>query len=184
MHRVVIIAGNPKEGSRLTGLLETAQELLAHKGIQSEWIRVTDFPPEDLVLGRFDSLAAASANRSVQEADAVIVGSPVFKASFSGALKTILDLLPQKALEGKPVLPLFIGGTIAHFLSIDYALKPVLSALGARVQLGGVFAVDSQVKRKEDGGFELDAELSERLQSAVSEFAAEIVIRAREDALV
>ena len=62
-----------------------------------------------------------------------------------GALKTLLDLLPERALEGKIVLPLATGGTIAHMLAVDYALKPVLNALKAQEILHGVFADDSQV---------------------------------------
>ncbi len=42
------------------------------------------------------------------------------------------------------VLPLATGGTVAHMLAVDYALKPVLSALKAQEILHGVFADDSQ----------------------------------------
>ncbi|MDQ0896682.1 NAD(P)H-dependent oxidoreductase [Paenibacillus sp. V4I7] len=61
------------------------------------------------------------------------------EASYTGVLKAFLDLLPQKGLECKVVLPLAVGGTISHLLAIDYALKPVLSALGARNILQGVY---------------------------------------------
>ena len=57
----------------------------------------------------------------------------------------MLDLLPERALEGKVVLPLATGGTVAHLLAVDYALKPVLSALKAQEILHGVFADDSQI---------------------------------------
>lgn len=43
------------------------------------------------------------------------------------------------------VLPLATGGTVAHLLAVDYALKPVLNALKAQEILHGVFADDSQV---------------------------------------
>ncbi len=43
------------------------------------------------------------------------------------------------------MLPLATGGTIAHMLAVDYALKPVLNALKAREILHGVFADDSRV---------------------------------------
>lgn len=43
------------------------------------------------------------------------------------------------------VLPLATGGTVAHLLAVDYALKPVLSTLKAQEILHGVFADDSQV---------------------------------------
>ncbi|WP_372430482.1 NAD(P)H-dependent oxidoreductase [Janibacter melonis] len=44
-------------------------------------------------------------------------------------LKTFLDLLPQDALRGKVVLPVATGGSPAHVLSVDYALRPVLASL-------------------------------------------------------
>ncbi|MCH1932822.1 NAD(P)H-dependent oxidoreductase, partial [Shewanella sp. A25] len=80
---------------------------------------------------KYNSEAILATNKKVEEADAVIVASQVYKASFTGILKTYLDLLPQKGLENKIVLPLMLGGTISHLLAIDYSLKPVLASLGA-----------------------------------------------------
>ena len=57
----------------------------------------------------------------------VIVATPIYKAAYSGLLKVFLDLLPAEALRGKTVLPLASGGSVAHLLALDYALKPVLS---------------------------------------------------------
>lgn len=58
-------------------------------------------------------------------------------------------------------------------LSIDYALKPVLSALGARHILGGVYTVDSQVARTGQGGFDIAEELHGRLQDNILELVQE-----------
>lgn len=73
-----------------------------------------------------------------------------------------LDILPQEALLGKSVLPLASAGTLAHLLAIDYALKPVLSVVGARNIEQGVFAVDHQLE-KTASGYVLSSELVERL---------------------
>jgi len=166
--KVVIIAGSPSRASRLTGLLEQAETILSRSGATVEWISVSELPAEDLIKTRFDSPAIAGAVGRVAEADAVIVASPVYKAAYSGILKTFLDLLPQKGLERKAVLPVFIGGSIAHLLAVDYSLKPVLSALGARYQLAGVYAVDKQVVRTEDG-YQLEDELIVRLEESINE---------------
>lgn len=173
--KITIIAGSPAKVSRLNGLTQFAEEKLQAAGFaRPESVRVNELPPEDLIYARFDSPDVGEANRKVDEADAVIVASPVYKASYTGVLKTYLDLLPQKALEGKIVLPLFIGGTISHLLSIDYAMKPVLSALGARHVLGGVFAVDSWVAKTDQGGYDLSEELKARLDAAVDELIREL----------
>ncbi|MNR44802.1 FMN reductase (NADPH) [compost metagenome] len=93
-------------------------------------------------------------------------------------MKTFLDLIPEKGLAGKILLPLFMGGSLAHLLTMDYALKPVLSVLGARHILGGVYAVDSQAVRGDQGVVELAGELKLRLDAVLAELAEEIAHKA------
>jgi FMN reductase len=174
MSKVVIISGTPAKVSRLNGVTEYAVKELVEAGASVEWIHVADLPAEDLIRARFDSPSIMQANALVEQADAVIIASPVYKASYTGVLKTYLDLLPQKGLSGKIVLPLFIGGSIAHLLAVDYALKPVLSVLGAQHLLGGVYAVDNWVTRNEQGGYDLSVELAVRLEQAIKELVEEI----------
>lgn len=127
------------------------------------------FAPEDLLYARFDNPALQTLNEQLAGADGLIIATPVYKASFSGALKTLLDLLPERALEGKIVLPLATGGTIAHMLAVDYALKPVLNALKAQEILHGVFADDSQVTDYQHKP-QFTANLQRRLDDALETF--------------
>lgn len=173
MAKVTVINGIPTLGSRLTAIIALAEEFLAKEGIEVNHVNVGELPPEDLIQTKFESEAIVKANALVAEADAVIVASPVYQASYTGVLKTFLDLVPQKGLTGKIILPLFMGGSLAHLLSMDYSLKPVLSALGARHILGGVYAVDSQVARTEQGGFVVAEELQARLQDNIQELVRE-----------
>ncbi len=143
--RVITLAGSPRFPSRSSALLEYAREKLTSLEVEVCHWNLHNFSPEDLLYARFDSPALKAFSEQLQGADGLIVASPVYKASFSGALKTLLDLLAERALEGKVVLPLATGGTVAHMLAVDYALKPVLSALKAQEILHGVFADDSQV---------------------------------------
>jgi FMN reductase len=139
-----------------------------------DWIKVRDIPAEDLLYAKFDSEAIVSANALVAAADAVFVATPIYKASYTGVLKAFLDLLPQKGLERKIVLPLAVGGTLSHLLAIDYALKPVLSALGAQNILQGVYVLDKQVTWGDRGQAILDDDISTRLHESVSQFIQEI----------
>ncbi|MGG6311613.1 NADPH-dependent FMN reductase [Paenibacillus macerans] len=175
--KVTVINGSPTPGSRLTAVIALTEELLVKEGLEVSHLNVGELPPEDLIHTKFESEAIVKANALVAGADAVIVASPVYQASYTGVLKTFLDLVPQKGLAGKVVLPLFIGGSLAHLLSIDYALKPVLSVLGARYILGGVYTVDSQVARTEAGGFEIAGELRGRLEENVKELVRETRLR-------
>lgn len=182
MSKIVIIAGSPTLGSRLFGLTDYVQEKLTQAGNSIDWFSAAELPAEDLLRANFNSEVVKELNAAVEAADAVIIASPVYKASYSGALKTILDLIPQKGLQGKVVLPLFIGGTIAHLLAVDYALKPVVAALGGTHILSGVFAVDQCVSRLENGGFALEEQLRERLNEAVRELNRDLaVVRYRKE---
>ncbi|MDF2720617.1 MAG: reductase [Paenibacillus sp.] len=175
--KIAIIVGSPSKQSRLNGLTAKVEQKLRDEEAQVDLVIVNELPPEDLIYAKFDSPHIQKANAIIEQADAVVVASPVYKAAYTGVLKTYLDLLPQKGLEGKIVLPLFIGGTISHLLSIDYALKPVLSALGARHILSGVFAVDSWVSKTDQGQYDLSEELQTRLESAAAELVQEARLR-------
>mgnify|MGYP000701271711 CR=1 FL=1 len=113
--------------------------------------------------------ALQTLTEQLAHADGLIIATPVYKASFAGALKALLDLLPERALEGKVVLPLATGGTVAHMLAVDYALKPVLNALKAQEILQGVFADDSQVTDYQHKP-QFSPNLHTRLDSALETF--------------
>jgi FMN reductase len=174
MTYVLAIAGSPSHPSRTYGLLEYATKILQTEGFETEIISVRDLPAEDLVFGRYDSPALEPVKAKLEKASGVIVATPVYKASYTGVLKAFLDLLPQRALAGKIVLPLAIGGTLAHLLAIEYALKPVLSELRARHLLGGVYAVDKQLQVQPDGSLQIEEEIDQRLKDALSEFAQSV----------
>ncbi|GIP38973.1 FMN reductase (NADPH) [Paenibacillus sp. J31TS4] len=169
MANIVIISGSPSPTSRLTGVLAIVAEELKEQGAVVQTIDVRELPPEDLVYTKFDSPAIKEANRLIAEADGVVVATPVYKASYTGVLKAFLDLVPQKGLEGKVALSLAIGGSFAHLLVLDYAMKPVLAALGAQHQLQGVYTVDSQVNRLDDGRFDVEEGVAARLRLSAQE---------------
>ncbi|WP_170984234.1 NADPH-dependent FMN reductase [Rhodoligotrophos defluvii] len=68
---------------------------------------------------------------TVVAANAVIIFSPVYRASAPGSLKNFLDLLPVEAFEAKPVAIVAMGATHHHFLAVEADLHPILSWFGA-----------------------------------------------------
>ncbi len=165
---VVFLGGSPSLRSRSNVLLGKARQWLQARGVEVVTYQVRDFEAEDLLFARFDSPRIQGLQAHVAAADGLVVATPVYKASFSGALKTLLDVLPERALHHKVVLPVATGGSNAHMLAVDYALKPVLSALKAQEVLHGVFADDSQITYTEDGG-DLSPALEQRLDDALQQ---------------
>ncbi|AGE27997.1 NADPH-dependent FMN reductase [Pseudomonas poae] len=167
---VVTLGGSPSQRSRSGVLLEKTRQWLQDKGVEVVSYQVRDFPAEDLLHARFDSPKVVDLLQQVANADGLVIATPVYKASFSGALKTVLDLLPERALAHKVVLPMATGGSIAHMLAVDYALKPVLSALKAQELLHGIFAEDSQIAYGEGSAqAQLVPVLEARLREAVEQ---------------
>lgn len=165
---VVTLGGSPSQRSRSGVLLEKTRQWLQDKGVEVVSYQIRDFPAEDLLHARFDSPKVIDLLQQIANADGLVIATPVYKASFSGALKTVLDLLPERALAHKIVLPMATGGSIAHMLAVDYALKPVLSALKAQELLHGIFAEDSQIAYAEGSAqAQLVPVLEQRLHEAL-----------------
>ena len=75
----------------------------------------------------------------VISADMCLIATPVFRASFTGALKNLLDHVPVEGLLEKPCGLIGMGATDHHYLSIDTQLRPVLAWFGAHVAPGMVY---------------------------------------------
>lgn len=174
MPSVLLVSGSPSATSRSGAVLDHVRDGLVARGVATRTVSIRDFPAEDLVLARYDSPAFAEFVAHVAAAEGLVIATPVYKAAYTGGLKALLDILPQTALRDKVILPLASGGSPGHLLAIDYALKPVLSALGATHLHQGVYLVDQQLTPGADGRIALAPELQERLESAVDSFAASL----------
>jgi FMN reductase len=169
---VVPIAGSPAAASRSAAILERTRDRLAARGLRSAAITVRDLHPEELVWGRIDGPSVQGALALIEQARGVVIATPVYKAAYSGVLKAFLDLLPNGVLAGKVVLPIATAGSLAHCLALEYALKPVLSALGARHVLAGVCVLDSDFARQADLSPRLEDAADERLGTALDDLVA------------
>ena len=151
MASILILAGSPSARSRTAALAEHVADELILDGHDVTLLGLRDLDPEALLAADTAHPDVAAAVAAVLAADAVIVATPIYKASYSGLLKVFLDLLPQSALQGKVVLPLATGGTVAHLLAIDYSLRPVLVSLGARHITTGRFVLDTHIDHTTGG---------------------------------
>ncbi|MEH7746037.1 NADPH-dependent FMN reductase [Neobacillus drentensis] len=168
MSKVTIISGSPSEHTRLNGALDYVVGFFKGVSHSPEIIQIRNLPANDLIHAKFDSKEIIEANKKIEDSSIILILTPVYKASFTGVLKTYLDLLPQNSLKNKTVLPIVIGGSNGHLLMIDYALKPVLAALGATHILKGTYIVDNQVTKLANNRYELDVEVKTRLDAELN----------------
>ncbi|MBQ0139886.1 MAG: NADPH-dependent FMN reductase [Kurthia sp.] len=167
MVKALLINGSNTVQSRLTGVQQEVESKLQQRGIGTEVLYVHQLPAQDLILANFASTAIVEAVEKVEKSDIIVLLTPIYKASFTGILKTFLDLLPQKAFVNKLIVPVAIGGSIGHLLAIDYALKPVATALGATHITQTVYVVDQQVERLNGGHFAVEAQAVLRISQQI-----------------
>ena len=164
MTKVVIINGSNTRNSRVTAIQEKVERFFAAHSTSIHTNHVHELPAVALITANFASDAILAENKKVKEADIIVILTPIYKASYTGILKTYLDLLPQKAFVGKTILPIAVGGSIGHLLALEYALKPILAVLGATNIAHSVYIVDKQIIRLEDGNFAIEEEANNRLE--------------------
>ncbi len=181
MTRILLIGGSPSHPSKAHMLLNYAKDLLENQPERSfdnaklkiNTLLVRDLLAEDLAFGRYSSPALIYPKKLIQDADGLIIVSPISKAAYTGVLKSFLDLLPRGILAQKVILPLATSNTIAHSLAIDYSLKPVLAELGATSILNSVFAVEDHLQQS-SSGITVDIAITLRLQTALQDFVEAI----------
>ncbi|MGW5233697.1 NADPH-dependent FMN reductase [Streptomyces nodosus] len=172
MATVLSVSGSPSATSRTARLLRHLDERLIAQGHDVIPLDVRTLPAEALLGADFKHPAIVRATALFEQADGVVIGTPVYKAAYSGLLKSLLDLLPQHALAGRTVLPLATGGTTAHALAIDYALRPVLASMGPAHITPGWFTLDKDITVREDGTLTVAPGSVEALAQVTDRFSA------------
>ncbi|WP_461163004.1 CE1759 family FMN reductase [Arthrobacter sp. R4-81] len=144
---VVVTAGVSEASStrmladRLAG---KTTALLAERG-GSARVRVIELAPLAIDIARattagFPGSTIEEAMKTLSEADAVIVSTPVYKASISGLLKSFVDLIDNDLLIGKPVMIAATAGTARHALVVDDHLRSLFAYFRALTLPTSVFA--------------------------------------------
>lgn len=86
----------------------------------------------------------------VCEADAYIIGTPIFQASFTGALKNLFDLIPPSVMRYKVIGFIATGGTYQHYLVVENQLKPIAGYFRAYIAPGNVYLNDSHFNQQKE----------------------------------
>ncbi|HDR9151725.1 TPA: FMN reductase [Burkholderia vietnamiensis] len=143
IYKVVVVSGNTSRPSRTLALTEALLSgLRAVLPVEPHLIELGEIAPVlSGVLSRADASAELALQlRTIEEADVLIVGSPVYRASYTGLFKHLFDLVHHEALIDVPVLLAATGGSERHALVIDHQLRPLFSFFQARTLPLGVFA--------------------------------------------
>ncbi|TFH71787.1 NADPH-dependent FMN reductase [Cellulomonas sp. HD19AZ1] len=143
---VVALVGNPRPGSRTLGAATAlARTLAGHLGAGADpaVVDLAAHAPGLHAQPRPADVDAALATAA--GADVLVVATPVYKASFTGLLKSFLDLYGPDALARVVAVPLVVSATPAHTLVGEVHLRPVLVELGATVPTRTLSILDADL---------------------------------------
>ena len=126
------------------------------------------------LLTGFPPVALRRALETLAAADALIVATPIFNASYSGLFKSFFDAVDHGTLAGKPVLIAATGGSARHSLALEHAVRPLFAYLRAVVVPTAVYAsAEDWGAAGGDGAGALGA----RIDRAAGELAREVARR-------
>jgi len=138
-----MIVGAATPPGRLAAAIAMAAEAAGTGGgdVAVDILNLAETPIEICDGRPLDAYGAATqqAVARIAAARAVLIGAPVYRASFPGVLKNLLDITPVEALQNKPVGIVAMGGSPHHFLAVDSQLRQVLAWFGALVAPTSVY---------------------------------------------
>jgi len=144
MNSAIGLAGSLTSPSRSTALVAHVLELLAANGSRTELAELVHLPADALLARRNDPALDGLLQR-VTEASVLVLGTPIYRASYTGQLKALFDLLPRDALASTVVGLIATGGIPQHALAIDHALRPLVASLSGLSAARAVYATDAEL---------------------------------------
>jgi FMN reductase len=144
--KIVGFAGSWSRPSKTRNLVEAVVTAAARRtGAEA---RVHDLSDLCYSLGTTLDAEQAPADiavllNDIVTADALIVGSPVYKGTYTGLFKHLFDLIDPRALKDKPVVLTATGGSERHALVLDHGLRPLFAFFSADIIATGLYATES-----------------------------------------
>ncbi|MBD8493515.1 FMN reductase [Pseudomonas syringae] len=140
--KVVVVSGSLRTPSRTHGLLQAvADQLQQRLPVEVHWVRVAELA--GTLAGSLERDTASPALlphlEAIENADLIIAGSPVYRASYTGLFKHLFDLVDHQSLKGVPVLLAATGGSDRHALVIDHQLRPLFGFFQAHTLPYGLY---------------------------------------------
>ncbi|HEY9318526.1 MAG TPA: FMN reductase [Achromobacter sp.] len=143
--RLVAVSGGLQRPSKSAALAEHLLDLIAEAiPCEQHLIELGQLAPQ-LAGAVWRSQLPDAVERElgvVEQADIVVVTTPVYRGSYTGLFKHFFDFIHHDALIDKPVLLAATGGSERHALMIDHQLRPLFSFFQARTLPLGVYATD------------------------------------------
>lgn len=140
---VVALVGNPRPGSRTRTVADhvacRVAGLVGSPDVHT--VELSELSGEIFAPGA----AVAQARERVARAGVLVVATPTYKATYTGLLKSFLDLYGNDGLAGVVAVPVQVAGNPAHLLAAEVHLRPLLVELGAQLPTRALALTEAQL---------------------------------------
>lgn len=176
MPEIVAVVRSPTPHSRTRNLVtDILERIVGETRVTARLVDIAELVPSLMVRSREEtSPVLEEALRAVERADLLLIGTPVYKGSYTGLFKHFIDLVDYRSLAGVPVGLLAMGGSDRHALVIDHQLRPLFGFFNAQTLPTGVFVSE----RSYADGFIDDPVLQNRISIFVRESVDAVKVRA------
>lgn len=168
--RVVVISGS-NVGTKTRTVSDYLKQAFAAYDSTID-VQIIDLAEVEMVFADGRSYTEYSGDtgriaREIMEADALVIGTPIFQASIPAALKNVFDVLPTNAFRDKVVGMFATAGSAKHYLVLGQQLQPIVSYMKAQVVQPYVFVEGADLLRGEIVNHDVLQRLDRLVEDAV-----------------
>lgn len=166
---VIGISGSVRRPAKTTALIDTVlKKIETAYGTSGVLFDLLDAPELGAAIDHNGVVGdLATLIHAIESADTLVVGSPVYKGSYTGLFKHLFDLIGHDRLIGKPVILTASGGGDRHALVVEHQLRPLFGFFTAHSMATAIYVSDADFA---DGQL-TSAPALKRVDSAVAELS-------------
>jgi FMN reductase len=161
---IVFLAGSPSDASRSAFVAHVVASETQRLGWHPVFFSLRDFDPADVLFGRSTAPGVARFIDATKAAAALVLAAPVYKGTYTGVLKSIVDLIPPDALVEKPALGISTARVPTHAIGVAQAYRALFGFFRARGQ-DSLFVSDDELQFTGGAGV-LSVDAEERVRKA------------------
>lgn len=151
--RAVTLVGNPKIASRTLHVAEEVTKQVTG-WLDPQGVKIANTTVDIAALGggllEWENKAVNDVLQHIAECKLLVAASPVYKASYTGLLKMLLDRIPMEGLAGRVAIPVMVAAAPIHMLAVETHFRPVLVELGACCPTRGLVVLESKLGELSD----------------------------------
>lgn len=167
---MVTINGSPTKRSKTGVLVEAIGDAIARViPVERRSVSLSDAGHEVMCGLTRPGVTAEGENmlRLVEAADIIVVGSPMYRATYTGLLKHFFDLIERDAMGNCKAVLCATGANQMHTLALEHQMRPLMAFFAIQTATTAVYGTGEDFT----DGVVSSQSLKEKIERAAREIA-------------